>query len=383
VFADLNFSAMKEAQPDELFQAWLDLPDAQRNAMDAELRSIFELSCEKGFRAILDEAAWHLRCDVAVYSTFLENLAALSNHYERAMLTFLDHESYWRGASLFYHADTLTWWRKRKGLPHIEAAVDKSSLQELADSMRTYFHHAEGRGNHCVVEPYRRGEYDYFFAFPEDYSQHASEWVDGTFGRRAHNPAFEVIYVYSQQEGKLDLKFDGSNKAIEPLQSIFATAILKLKKLPADPKDKRVYDLSRLGRKGFGFVFDLKSGIQDVLIRKLRLSSRVKAGDRITLEADPSDNRDAVYDLMAQVGRGVRLDLYNVTLVELVALVLIDPTKPIKSITIRITHPNSCSLKYDEIDLRLRDMLCASGLEPKEPVEPAALRPPDSAASAA
>jgi hypothetical protein len=341
------------------------------------------LSCEKGFRAILDEAAWHLRCDVAVYSTFLENLAALSNHYERAMLTFLDHESYWRGASLFYHADTLTWWRKRKGLPHIEAAVDKSSLQELADSMRTYFHHAEGRGNHCVVEPYRRGEYDYFFAFPEDYSQHASEWVDGTFGRRAHNPAFEVIYVYSQQEGKLDLKFDGSNKAIEPLQSIFATAILKLKKLPADPKDKRVYDLSRLGRKGFGFVFDLKSGIQDVLIRKLRLSSRVKAGDRITLEADPSDNRDAVYDLMAQVGRGVRLDLYNVTLVELVALVLIDPTKPIKSITIRITHPNSCSLKYDEIDLRLRDMLCASGLEPKEPVEPAALRPPDSAASAA
>jgi hypothetical protein len=38
-------------------------------------------------------------------------------------------------------------------------------------------------------------------------------------------------------------------------------------------------------------------------------------------------------------------------------------------LTIRITHPNSCSLKYDEVDLKLRDMLNASGIEPKEPVE--------------
>ena len=43
--------------------------------------------------------------------------------------------------------------------------------------------------------------------------------------------------------------------------------------------------------------------------------------------------------------------------------------KPPKAMTIRITHPNSCSLKYDELDLRLRDMLEASGIEPKEPKE--------------
>jgi hypothetical protein len=56
LFGDLDFSAMKETQPDELFAAWLDLPDGQRNEMDAEFRDIFELSCEKGFRAIIDEA---------------------------------------------------------------------------------------------------------------------------------------------------------------------------------------------------------------------------------------------------------------------------------------------------------------------------------------
>jgi len=46
---------------------------------------------------------------------------------------------------------------------------------------------------------------------------------------------------------------------------------------------------------------------------------------------------------------------------------MVDPDKPPKRVPIRITYPNSCSLKYDEIGLKLRDMLEASGIEPKEP----------------
>ncbi|HEV3116218.1 MAG TPA: hypothetical protein VGY58_04145 [Gemmataceae bacterium] len=42
LFGDLDFSAMKETKPDELFTAWLYLPDGQRNKMDAEFRDIFE-----------------------------------------------------------------------------------------------------------------------------------------------------------------------------------------------------------------------------------------------------------------------------------------------------------------------------------------------------
>lgn len=368
LFGDLDFAAMNETKPDQLFNAWLNLPGAQRNEMDAEFREIFELSCEKGFRAIIDEAEWHLT-DPAARTAFVEKLAALSNHYERAMLTFLDHNPYWKGANLFYHADSLPYWRKRKNLPHVGAAVDDASLRELAGLIRNYFHHTEGRGNNCVVEPYRRGERDYFFAYPEDYSQQEIEWVDGQFDRRPHNPAFEVIYVYSHKEGALDLNFRGSHKAIEPLQGMFATAILKLPVLPPDPKDGRVYDLNPLRQKDFGFVFQPRSGIQDIAVKKLRLSSKVKKGDRVTLEADIAHNRGAVYELLAQVGKSLSLALYNVTQVELVATVMTDAGKPPKSVTIRITHPNSCSLKYDELDLTLRDMLQASGIEPNEPAE--------------
>src|SRR5262249_7831957 len=360
---------MKETRPDELLAAWLCLPDSRRNKMDAEFQEIFELSCEKGFRAIIDEAEWHLANEPEGRTRFVERLAALANPFERAMVTFLDHHQFWRGATRYYHADTLPYWRKRKNLPHQPAVADDASLRELATQIRNYFHRTEGRGNNCVVEPFRRGELDYFFAYPEDYSQQSIEWVNGEFGRRPHNPAFEVIYVYSQKEGSLDLNFRGSYKAVEPLQGMFATAILKLAELPPDPKDERVYDLNFLCQKGFDFVFDVGSGIQDVVVKKLRLSSKVKKGDRITLEADANSNPDVAYKLLDKVGKCLPLHLYYVTQVELAASIAVDASRPPKSVTIRITHPNSCSLKYDETDLKLRAMLHASGIEPREPTE--------------
>ena len=215
--------------------------------------------------------------------------------------------------------------------------MHEDGRQALADSISDYFHRTEGRGKNCVVEALRRGELDYFFAYPEDYSQQSIEWIDGKFDRRPHNPAFEVIYVYSQKDGTLDLNCRGSNKAVEPLQAMFATEILKLSELPPDPTDERVYDLNPLRERGFQFVYDPASGIQSVAVKKLRLSAKVVKGDRITLEADAATNREAIYDLLDEVGKSVRLRTYNVTQVELAALVATKPDEKPKSVTVRIT----------------------------------------------
>ena len=130
-----------------------------------------------------------------------------------------------------------------------------------------------------------------------------------------------------------------------------------------------MYDLNPLIQKDFNFIYDAGSGIERVTVKKLRLSSRVNKGDRVTLEADSSENPDAVYDLLDEIKTSIHLSKYNVTQVELAASVVKDAEKPAKTVTIRITYPNSCSLKYDEIGLKLRDMLEASGIEPKEPAE--------------
>jgi hypothetical protein len=104
-------------------------------------------------------------------------------------------------------------------------------------------------------------------------------------------------------------------------------------------------------------------------VKKLRLSAKFVKGDRITLEADAAARAEAIYDLLDRVSAPLRLRTYNVTQVELAALVATKQGEKPKSVTVRITYPNSCSLKYDDMDLRLHQMLVDSGIEPREPTE--------------
>jgi hypothetical protein len=380
LLADLDFGAMPEGKPEALFEAWAALSDEQRNAAEADFRDIVAMCDRKGLLAIVDEARWQLEDQPAALQAFIDTLSALDDHHARAMVAFLDHPECWKGATRFHYADGLTHWRKRKNLPRVPAAVDKASVARLAELIKHYFRQTDGRGRNCVVEAYRRGQRDYFFAFPEDHAQRSIEWVDGEFNPRPHNPAFEIVFVYSQADGTLDLNFRGGRSAITALQGMFAQAILKLDELPPDPKDERVYDLAPLAQPGFQFTHAVSSGVGTVVVKKLRLSSRVRAGDKITVEADGNSNREAVHELLAQVGKSVPLHLYNITQVELSATVFVAEGKPPKTVNIRITHPNSCSLKYDEIDLSLRQMLEASGIEPQAP---APMAEADAAASPA
>ena len=74
---ELDFPAMKETRIDELFAAWLELTEDQRNEMDADFSEIHALSCEKGWCAIRDEAQWKLRGTPEQHVQFVERLAAL------------------------------------------------------------------------------------------------------------------------------------------------------------------------------------------------------------------------------------------------------------------------------------------------------------------
>jgi len=114
VLAEVKFAALKETRIEPLFEAWLALPEGQRNTMDAEFREIHALSCEGGWCAIRDEAGWQLRENPEQFAEFMEKLSALDGHVERAMVTFLDYPQMCKGAKLFCHADGLSYWHKRK-----------------------------------------------------------------------------------------------------------------------------------------------------------------------------------------------------------------------------------------------------------------------------
>ena len=363
LFGDVDFEKMPETKPKALLKAWDALSDEKRSAIEPQFREIFDLACEKGFHAIRDEAQWQLKDEQPSYAAFVERLAAMTSHYERAMTTFLDHHGYWRGATRFHHADSLPFWRKRRGLPTKAAEIDLDSRAALAADIGAWFRQAEGRGRNCLVELLRRDQRDYFFAFPEDFANESIEWVGRDFARRPHNPAFEVVFVWSASEGTLDVNYRGARNAMEPLQAVFARNVLKLDKLSPAGKDERVYDLNPLKRREFQFVRPADSGVEGVSVRKVRLSSMVRKGDRMTLEADTIENPLALYDLIEQTGRTFPLEQWNVTQAEIVVRLAATDDKPPRRETFTVGWPNSCSLKYDEIGLKLRAMLVASKIE--------------------
>ncbi|MBA3017251.1 hypothetical protein KKG29_05800 [Patescibacteria group bacterium] len=362
VLAEIKFKELTETKIETIYKAWLALPEKQRSDIEKDLREIDCLATEGGTKAIIDEANWHKEELGPIFSE-------LKSFHDRAFWTFLNRQTYWKGALQFHYADTIpaSYWRKRKNIPKKPALVESEVIERLEQAISQYFYHKQGRGKNCIVECYRRDDLDYFFAYPEDYAQANIEWIENKFERPPRTPAFEVIFVYSQTDGTLEVFLRSNKKPVPDLQKIFAEIILKTA-LGPDKKDEKVYHLNPLKQRDFQFVYDPAIGIEDVRVCKLRLASMVGRKERITLEADPTYNPEAVFDLLNKLQNpSMRLSNYNIT--QLGLKVFFSPaTGSLKEKTrcFDITYPNSCNLKQDGRDLIIRKMLAASGLEPKE-----------------
>lgn len=364
VLADFDFAAMKETRIEPLFEAWMALPEAQRAKMEADLREVADMSNEKGVKAIIDEALFHLD-DESEHPAFVALLMELPDHHDRAMTTYLNYPMLWKGATRFFHADTLSYWRKRKNLPKRKAGVEPANIVALEAGIMRYYQAMDGRAKHCRVETYRRGKLEYFFAFPEDYPVNSPEWAGDELALQSRHPPFEIIFVWDARDGGLDLYLSGDRKAVESLQAIFADAILDCDELPEDPADNRVYHLFPLRRRDFVFTWDPASGIESVRVNKLRLA--LNNNRKLTLEANPKNDPQAVYTLLDKLAPVLPSHEYFVNQVGITASVRVTPTAPAKTVTFHVSYPNSCSLKHDEVGMKLRAMLEASGIEPREP----------------
>ena len=119
----------------------------------------------------------------------------------------------------------------------------------------------------------------------------------------------------------------------------------------------------------FQFAYGPESGIADVAVNKLRLKVFGKK-ERILLEADPTHNKQAVFDLLDKVAKGIPLYQVAVTQVGIMVTFAHNPAsrKP-GTRAFEISWPNSCSLKHDGRDGIIRKMLADSGIEPREPAK--------------
>ncbi len=356
----INFTeekGKKKKKKEEIFQAFTALPEDQQANIEAEFQDVNAMACEGGVAALIDEADFHQD------EGFIESISEIDGFHAKVMWAFLEKKNYWKGATMFLHADNVSssYWKKRNDLSSVPPHVEDDDIKALAKAISDYFHTTQGRGRNCKVEPYRRNSKEYFFAYPEDFGQSGVEWISDSLKTRARHPAFEIIFVYSETEGSLDIYAPKNTKAVPELQKLFAKIILKLDTLKDGSIDKRIYDLEPLADSDFEFKIEPETGIVGIEVTQLRLTLKHGSRRRIVLEADTKNNPKAVYDLLKEINPPV----YLITQVRLKVTFEAPTGKRVKTKTFNITYPNSCALNHDGNDLQIRKMLAKSGIEPK------------------
>jgi hypothetical protein len=232
--------------------------------------------------------------------------------------------------------------------------VSLEALWGLGAVLSDYYQQEQGRGRRCAVEHHLRGgRYHYFFAYPDDYADiYVGYGEDGGFVRRPQKRAFQVVFVYDPPEGVLDLFAQGVRRLKAVLRTIFCRVILHTDGAGqcCDP----TYDLSILRSRGFQFPTDPADGIEEVRIRRLRLSLG-NGARRIVLESDPARDAEDVFDMMDEylTEKCLRHAAAIVTQVTLrFRLAPREDGRP-RKFTFDVTFPDSCNLKSLPEDQRL------------------------------
>jgi hypothetical protein len=368
--ADLPWKHLAENNIEPIYSAIEAAEERVRRVVDWDFQRICEMADEGGVKILIEEAR-DPHHDGGLDLT--GKAKEVRNHLEFAFWVFLEHPKVFEVASHFHRADNLPGrsWRKRADLPPVEAATDKESCKRLEEAISAYYRRKEGRGHACKVDHWRRDNRLYWFAHPEDYPEGRLIYDEQhELKSETQRPAFDVIFVYCQEEGSLDLYVHGEKETVLDLQRIFGRAILGVE-LPDPEATGVVYELQRLLDRNVQLPLEPEDGVEEARVRRLRLRiMESQHGNRnrlrrLTLEAGAKDDREAVYDLLDDVLAGERIPR-EVLMVQHAGLQLVfrpDERGRRRTLSFDVSHPDSCSLKYEPRHLVAKGLLKRWGLD--------------------
>ena len=365
----VEWAKLSETSVQPIFDAFQNAPEDIRARLNDEFGQINEMATEGGIRTIMDEGRWR-GLDLG---TALQGVGGLHDQVLRVLLDYPAKDgrvSLFDVARRFQKSDSIAErsWRKRSGVPEIQHAKTRDDevakkLEEgrkrLEEALSSYYKVKEGRGHHCVVEHFERGDSLYWFAYPEDYQEARIEYVGDKLGRRVSSPPFEIIFRHSNAKRMLEIHGKADSATVEELRTLWARAVLGTDDLGTPPERGVEYELNVLKTKR-QFPFRLTDGVREVRVSALRLSY---IGDRknrrITLEANTRKDPNAVFDLMDELlstGK-LSLDIVNITQAVMNFVFAADTRTGTKAVPARITYPDSCSLKHEPKEEIAREYL--------------------------
>jgi hypothetical protein len=356
VYFDLDLHSIYDHEVDLIFDAYRKLDDETRHKVETDFQQVNALASDGGIVALTEEAMEHEN------SNFTDTIKAIEGLHNKAMWAFLDSPDYWQAATSFFQVNGIasSSWKRINHLPELSDPFTDVDINLLSKAVGEYFFSKEGRGKRCKIEHYKRGKRDYFYAFPEDFAKTNVEWTSDSLVDLPHTLAFEIIFVYCQEQASLDMHAKKNSKNIPKLQQLFGQHILKSKISNFTPViENKIYDLEPLVEADFEFVIPSEKEIFSVKIQQARSASRINPKSSITVTECPDRNRNAVSDKLAELQLKDRL----ITEVSIAVSFFPKPnrTKLVRSFT--LSMPDKCNLGQFGDELLIREMLKASGIE--------------------
>lgn len=342
LLADLKWGELNTNRVEVVFDRWQGLPDEQRTEIERVFEDAEDMANEEGLRALIDEGQFHW-LDLAT------ELESLPNYHDKALHVWINHPRVFQVAGTINHAHSLPQrsWHHRGNMPRRQPDVSEAGIATFKDAISAYYKR-EGRGHKTTVDPYLRvNRYHYFFAYPDGYADtFMGHDEQGRLIRRPQKSVFEVIVIFDPVDGKLDLYAKGGKAVEQELQTIFCRTLLG-QELPPESPNSHPYELNGLKSRQFGFPTDPADGIEQVRIKKLRLSILGGAKRRITLEADPTAAPDDIYDMLDECLNRENLPdaLINVTQAQFHFRWFHTGEGRQKTLTFEVSFPNRSNLK--------------------------------------
>jgi hypothetical protein len=230
----VEWDALAETAIEPLVDGIQRLSEDQRRDVQVVLQDILQLADEtgRGLRVLAEELQWRSPDRLVEYS-------AVEGRLDKPLWVYLNVRPAFDEAALFAHTDALIGgrsWVKRNGLPKQPIVFSDTMKGVLQDALRSYYWPNEVRGEFCEVHYHQRSNgAEYFFAYLDDYPDRPLVFDDGQMHPVPQRYAFHNVFVYSPNDGSLDLIAKGGQDLHYPLQKAFCQAVLGIDVEPADP----------------------------------------------------------------------------------------------------------------------------------------------------
>lgn len=340
---DVDWEFLTKHKIEPVFEAWQDLPDDERHAIQLVLQDIYYLSRPLGSSVLLEQIRWKM-------PELVEQFSVQVNLQDKAMFVHLHAPELMDLAAQFARSDQLAGgrsWQRFKSLPSVTPKTTRKQLSNFAGSITNYYGPKQMRGRCCEVEHQRRSDgCDYFFAYLDDYPNSKPEFQGraGKLVMRASRSAFENVFVYNSTEGTLDVSAMGGRAVRNAMQEAFCEHVLDWQFDAASHKEPP-YQLDQLFIASSSLPIDPGDGIESVEITRMRLEQKGVNG-YIELKTSRNASPGSIY---REIERSLNTSRFTrgTTKVRSVTLSIVfsrDDRGKRSTATFDVTVPRTCNL---------------------------------------